>query len=306
MIPLAAAILLLPYCPGDSARALISLREVPVRALLFAEQAARIDGRGVVELAVLLELSGRFQEAARVYSLAAASPGEISDWLEDRIRGVSALDTTLVLEAVLRNRGDSAARKVVLMMPRPCSHEPFQHLSIIESDFTGGGPVLTCMVDSLPPGGMITRNTVVRITQRPFTFRPIDPVLTDSVLADMVLLAGQVEGTRDDPGPCLEMSRELVRRAGRNRLPMHVEGGLVFRGDSLVFHAWAVLDTLIPGLPVDPLLYRSDSMMAVGHCPADMIPLWNLDVTEGCELSALFSGAGTNLEMSMRAYFAGL
>jgi hypothetical protein len=100
------------------------------------------------------------------------------------------------------------------------------------------------------------------------------------------------------------MSRKLARRAGRNRLPMQVEGGVVFRGDSLVFHAWAVLDTLIPGLPVDPLLLRSDSMMAVGHCPTDMIPLWNLDFTEGCELSALFSGAGTDLEITMRAYFA--
>ncbi len=306
MIPLAAVLLMLPYCPEDSARALINLREVPLRAVLFAEQAARIDGGGVVELARLLELSGRFQEAARVYTLAAASPGETSDWLEDRARGVSELDTTLVLEARLRNLGGSTAGKVVLMIPRPCSHEPFQHLSIIESDFAGGGPVLTCMVDSLPPGGVITRTIVVRITQRPFTFRPIDCVLTDSVLAGMVRLAGQVEGTRDDPGPCLEMSRELARRAGRNRLPMHVEGGLVFRGDSLVFHAWAVLDTLIPGLPVDPLLLRSDSMMAVGHCPTDMIPLWNLDFTEGCELSALFSGAGTDLEITMRAYFAGL
>ncbi len=299
MILLATVLLTFPYCPVDSARASISIREVPVRALLFAEQAARIDGEGLLELARLLELSGRFREAGRVYALAAASGGETSDWLKNRSRGVSALDTTLVLEAVLRNRGDTTVERVILTMPRPRSHEPYQRLSILGSDFTGDGRLLTCLVDSLPPGGVVTKTTVVRVTQTPFTFRPLDSVLSDDALADLVLTAGRVEGTREDPGPCLEMSMELVKRSP---LPMHVEGGLVIRSDSLVFHAWAVLDTLIPGLPVDPLLFRSDSMMAVGHCPTDVIPLWGLDSTDGYELSALFSGAGADLEIGMRAY----
>lgn len=299
-------LLLIPYSPADSARALVTIRDIPLRALLFAEQAARYDGAGVVELARLLELAGRFAEAGRVYSLAAASGGPASSgWLPDRLRGVSTLDTILVLEACLRNRGDSTVRNVILMVPRPSSHEPYQNLAILESDFSGGGPVLTCVVDSLSPGDRVRKVIRIRLHQRPHTYRPIPNTLTDFLLRTLVGIAREVEGTRSDPGPCLEMSRELVRRAGESRMPMHVAGGLVYRGDSLVFHAWAVLDSIVPGLPFDPLLMKTDSLMAVGHCPSDMIPLWNLDYTDGCELSALYSGGGSSLEMTMRAYFSG-
>ncbi len=302
LVPL---LLLLPYSPSDSAQALLTIRDVPLRALLFAEQAARYDGQGVLQLGRLLELAGRFPDAARVYSLAAgeAGPGA-AGWLPDRLRGVSTLDTTLVLEASLRNNGDSTVRNVILMVPKPTAHQPYQNMWILESDFTGGGPVLTCLVDSLSPGGRVSRSIRVRILQRPHTFRPIAGALNDLLLATLVNISREAQGTRSNPGPCLEMSRELVRRAGEIHMPMHVAGGLVYRGDSLVFHAWAVLDSIIPGLPFDPLLMKSDSMMAVGHCPSDMIPLWNLDYTDGCELSALYSG-GSALEMTMRAYFAG-
>ncbi len=34
---------------------------------------------------------------------------------------------------------------------------------------------------------------------------------------------------------------------------MHVAGGLVYRGDTWSSHAWAVLDSIIPGLPFDTL-----------------------------------------------------
>lgn len=304
MTALLALLLLAPYCPSDSARALLTIRDVPLRALLFAEQGARTEGAEVVELGRLLELAGRFADAARVYSLAVAQTSpHTPGWLSDRLRGVSTLDTTLVLEACLRNRGTTTVRNVVLMVPRPTSHEPYQTIRIIESDFSGGGPVLTCVVDSLAPGARVFRTIRLGVHQRPHTFRPIHDALGDDTLRALIEIARRVKGTRADPGPCLEMSRELAEQARENIVPIHVAGGVMFRGDSLVFHAWTVLDSVVPGLPIDPLLMRTDSMMAVGHCPSDMIPLWNLDYTDGCELSALYSGISSNLEMNMRAYF---
>lgn len=306
MTALLLALLLAQYCPSDSARALLSIREIPLRALLFAEQGARADGAEVVEFARLLELAGRFTDAARVYSLAVAQTSPATPgWLTDRLRGVSTLDTVLVLEACLRNRGGTTVRNVVLMVPRPTSHEPYQTIRMIESDFSGGGPVLTCVVDSLAPGARVFKTIRLGIHQQPHTFRPIHAVLEDETITALMEIARRVEGTRADPGPCLEMSRELAEHVRENIVPIHVTGGVMFRGDSLVFHAWTVLDSVIPGLPIDPLLMRTDSMMAVGHCPSDMIPLWNLDYTDGCELSALYSGISSNLEMNMRAYFAG-
>jgi hypothetical protein len=304
MTTLLLFILLAPYCPSDSARALLSIREIPLRALLFAEQGARADGAAVVEFARLLELAGRFTDAARVYSLAVAQTSPATPgWLSDRLRGVSTLDTILVLEACLRNRGETTVRNVVLMVPRPTSHEPYQTIHVLESDFSGGGPVLTCVVDSLAPGARVFKTIRLGVNQRPHTFRPIHAVLGDDTIRALMDIARRVEGTRADPGPCLEMSRELAEQARESLIPIHVAGGVMFRGDSLVFHAWTVLDSVIPGLPIDPLLMRTDSMMAVGHCPSDMIPLWNLDYTDGCELSALYSGISSNLEMNMRAYF---
>ncbi len=305
MTALLTVLLLVPYCPSDSARTLLTIREVPLRALLFAEQGARSDGAEVVEFARLLELAGRFTDAARVYSLAVAQTGPSTPgWLSDRLRGVSTLDTTLVLEACLRNRGTTMVRNVVLMVPRPASHEPYQTICVLESDFSGGGPVLTCVVDSLAPGARVFKTIRLGVHQEPHTFRPIHAVLGDDTLKALMEIARRVEGTRAAPGPCLEMSRELAEQARESIVPIHVAGGVMFRGDSLVFHAWTVLDSLVPGLPIDPLLMRTDSMMAVGHCPSDMIPLWNLDYTDGCELSALYSGISSNLEMNMRAYFS--
>jgi len=304
MTVLLAALLLFPGSPADSARALISIRSVPVRALLFAEQAARLEGSAVLELAWLLELAGRFTDASRVYSLASANADRNSStWLTDRLRGVGVLDTTLVLRATLLNTGAETARNVVLMIPRPFSHMPYQHLSILESDFGGDGLVLTCLVDSLRPGERVEKTMRMRVFQRPHTFRPIDGILEESILRELVRGAREATGERSDPGPCLEMSMELVALASEMGISMHVAGGVVHRGDSLVFHAWAVLDTIIPGLPIDPLLMKTDSMMAVGHCPSDMIPLWNLDYTDGCELSALYSGRNSSLKMDMRAHF---
>ncbi len=297
-------VLLVPYSPADSARALVTMREVPLRALLFAEQASRIDGAGVLELGRLLELAGRFDDAGRVYALAAGGAvASTSGWLADRLRGVSVLDTTLVLEASLTNLGDTIVRNVVLMVPRPFAHEPYQTMRILSNDFSGGGPVLTCLVASLAPGETAVMNIRMELRQRPHTFRPIREALSDSILNEILGMARRVEGTRSAPGPCLEMSLALARQVAGNGIPIHVAGGLVQRGDSLVFHAWTVLDSIVPGLPVDPLLLRTDSLMAVGHCPSDMIPLWNLDYTDGCELSALYTGLDSNLEMSMRAYF---
>jgi hypothetical protein len=82
-----------------------------------------------------------------------------------------------------------------------------------------------------------------------------------------------------------------------------VTGGLlVTGGDSLVFHAW---NTLIGGsLPLDVSMFQSDSLRGIAHCPSDMIPLWDLDRTEGHEVSAFYVQPGADLQVGMTASFA--
>ena len=106
-------------------------------------------------------------------------------------------------------------------------------------------------------------------------------------------------------GPCLDMAVEFMEEARKEGIRAGVEGGLVRRGDSLVFHAWNVLLDGIPGLPVDPLLFRTDSLRAIGHCPCDVIPLWDLGAARGHELSVYHAGREADIGITLSAAFAG-
>ena len=86
------------FSPRDSCRILVTLAEVPDRALLFAELAASESGEGMLTMGRLLEVSGRFAEAAGYYRRIAV-PGSDPDlvrWLSDRQAGTLPLDTTIV------------------------------------------------------------------------------------------------------------------------------------------------------------------------------------------------------------------
>jgi hypothetical protein len=106
-------------------------------------------------------------------------------------------------------------------------------------------------------------------------------------------------------GPCFDMSRTLMERAGEELgLDLGITGGLIRRGDSLVFHAWNVTVDEVPGLPLDPLFFRIDTLFAVGHCPTDVIPLWDLLSTDGSEMVVIYPSQEAELEIGMEASYA--
>ena len=292
--------------PADSVRSLVTVASVPERALLFAELAARMEGGGAgVELASLLELAGEFSDARRQYDLMLASdPGdELRSWLVDRSRGSAAVDTQLVLDATVVNRGDEPVRDLELMMPLPRDHPPYQRLEIVESAMRLNGSVLTGRIGELEPGGRRHFRVVLRLRQVPGSFRPLPDTVGSLELSALLAearSASDAEGG-DGWGPCLAMARELrTRLAGR--LDLEVVGGVVRRGDSLVFHAWnMVADGPCEGMPVDPLLLSEDSLRGIGHCPTDLIPLWNLLSTGGNELSLVCPAGTPGLSIGLSA-----
>ena len=70
MSVLLAIMLSYGYSPSDSSWNLVTLGNIPERAILFAELAAKDGGKSTVDLAVMLEMAGRFAEAERCYYLA--------------------------------------------------------------------------------------------------------------------------------------------------------------------------------------------------------------------------------------------
>lgn len=304
-IIVAAFLLLLDISPQDSVGKSVSLAEIAPSAVLFAEMAARDGGEDALLLGRMLELSGRFDEAALYYRMALEDVrnSETAVWLEQRLAGSTPLDTILVLQARITNTGSSTARGLTLLMPLPESHPPYQEISILGGAFDPDSGFLVCSVDSLGAGERRNLPVFIRVEQRPFTYRPISmppgfPGL--DTLGD--LLRGiEVPSSFTGRGPCLDMSREVARLAGQAGFQVEVVGGLVWRGDSLIFHAWDVLANGLPGMPLDPLLFKSDSLRAVGHCPADVIPLWNL--ARGYELSVLYPSDQQGVEIGLRAFF---
>jgi len=295
------------FSPADSCARMVTLEQIPEQAVLYAELASRQGGDGPLLFGRMLELAGRFEDAALVYqaALASASDPLTGQWLRDRIRGVLPLDTILVLRASVTNLGTTTARGLLLVMPEPGSHPPYQRIDLLGGAFRADSGLLLCRLDSLPGGRSAVMPVFLHIVQRPFSFRP----LPDSAggfpleaLAD-VLRSVRIPDEYEGGGPCLSMSMEAMRTAAADGIGLDVVGGIVRRGDSLVFHAWDVLREGIPGMPADPLLFKTDSLRAFGHCPTDVIPLWDMMATGGHELSILFPEQEADLSISLTAFF---
>jgi hypothetical protein len=304
---LLAALAAAAISPADSCTARLDVLSIGPEALLYAELAAREGGGGTVLLARVLEAAGRFDEAASYYGVAAAGASDPStlEWLGQRIRGMHPLDSVLVLSASIRNPGPCTVRGLEVTMALPEPHPPYQESTIILSSLSRSGDVLLGTVDSLPPGGEAVLPVVLRIVQVPYTYRPVpDPGggVTARELAAMASSC-EVPGEHRGQGPCLDMSEDLVRTLAGRGLESELTGGLVLRGDSLVFHAWVVLRDGLPGMPLDPLLFETDSLRAFAHCPCDVVPLWDLGPTGGHELRVSLAPRGATVELGLRAAF---
>lgn len=287
--------------PADSVRELISIRSIPVAAIHYARMAAAEDGAWMLELGRLLEASGRFADARRVYGIALGNSisQETSDWLMNRRIGVSPMDTTVVLTVSITNRGTLIARDVQVILPMPVSHPPLQSLTILSTDFHQSGGVLTAGIPFIIPGGTIELCIELGIIQQPGTGRPIPRSLTDETLEWLTQTMGSMPVPETLPGPCIPMSEELTRLCGQRGIASRVEGGIILDRTGCIFHAWSILEE--QGLRADPLLFKTDSLLSIAHNPADVIPLWDLGPTDGYELSLLFSNPCYELEGSMTA-----
>jgi hypothetical protein len=308
MILLLLSLLAYTFSPQDSCRRLVTLAEIPERALLFAELAAGESGQGMLDMGRLLEVSGRFEEAASYYRRIAA-PGSDPDlirWLSDRSTGSLPLDTALVFEAAITNRGGNTVTGLTMLLPVPVSHPPYQEIEITESDFRMEGDLLSVEIDSLVPGETSRALLKIQLRQEPYTFRPIPAILSGTRLDTIAsIMAGiPVPPEFTGTGPCYDMSVDMLAEARSIGLELGITGGLVRRGDSLVFHAWNILTEDLPGLPLDPLFWKTDTLFAVGHCPTDVIPLWDLLSTEGSELVVLYPSQDADLEIGLDVFFA--
>ncbi|MCK5037143.1 MAG: hypothetical protein KAS73_14700, partial [Candidatus Sabulitectum sp.] len=81
-------------------------------------------------------------------------------------------------------------------------------------------------------------------------------------------------------------------------LTLQVEGGVILDRTGCIFHAWNVLEN--PVIRIDPLLFKTDSLLGFAHNPTDVIPLWNLGPTDGYELNLLYKNPDCRLQGSMR------
>ena len=281
-------LLLSSFSPGDSAMALANLRFVPEAAVLYAQMAAVENGEWLVGYGRLLEASGDFAGARRIYGLALgrSSDSGSSRWLVNRRAGTAPLDTTIVLLVRVANNGSVAARNIQVLMPEPVDHPPFQDLEVLTSAFALSMGLFTAEIPCLAPGDTAVLAAGLRIFQTPGTMRPVTPEISDETLN---ALAGLMRGLAVPdaiPGPCVPMSQELRDLAEAIGVALSVEGGLTVDSGELVFHAWNRIRGT--GVRLDPLLFKTDSLLAGAHCPTDVIPLWELDPTDGYELTLLF------------------
>ncbi len=305
---LTLSLLAYSFSPQDSCRKLVTLAEIPERALLFAELAAGESGQGMLDMGRLLEASGRFDEAADYYRRIAV-PGTDPDvlrWLTDRRAGSLPFDTILVFETRITNMGDRTVTDLTMLLPTPVSHPPYQEITITGGDYDRKGDLLSFSIDSLQSGETLTARLILAVRQEPYTFRPIPDPLAGASLNSIASLLAAIHVPEDytGSGPCFEMSLSMMDEARKLDLALGVTGGLLRRGDSLVFHAWNLLEEGVPGLPLDPLFWKTDSLLAVGHCPTDVIPLWDLLSTEGSELVVLYPSQDADLVIGMEVSFA--
>lgn len=287
--------------PADSARELISIRYIPEAAIHYSQMAAAADGSWMLEFGRLLEASGRFADAYRVYGIALGNSTSQanSDWLINRRQGVSPVDTTLVITASVTNTGNITAWGVQVILPMPVPHPPFQNLVILENDFTASGGLLNADIPFIAPGQTVEFSIVMNIVQRPGSTRPITESISDETLA---WIAGTVRALPIPaalPGPCVPMSEEMVRLAEEQGLTLGVQGGLILDRSGCIFHAWNVLEDT--NIRIDPLLFKEDSLLGIAHNPSDVIPLWDLGATDGYELNLLYKNPECHLMGTMSA-----
>jgi hypothetical protein len=307
---LLAVLLSYGYSPGDSSWNLVTLGNIPERAILFAELASKDGGRFTVDLAAMLEMAGRFTEAERYYSLAFNSSTDplLSEWLENRISGSRTLDTLVILSTLITNMSNEDAINISVEIPLPVSHPPYQQIERLAGIFETDGNLMRFEIGLLPSQATVVLPLILRIRQQPYSFRPLPlyyPDIYGSVsLQDISSLIRtiQVPENETGPGPCLEIAYVLQERATGAGLDLQIVGGL-FRTDSnsLLFHAW----NLDPetGIPIDAVLFQADSLRGIGHCPTDIIPLWNFEYTDGHEVSVFYPQQNIQLDVSMQAIY---
>lgn len=308
---LLAILLAYGYSPSDSSWSMVSLREIPERALLFAELAARDGGTKVVDLGSMLELAGRFERAEAVYRVAlnSAEDANVRDWLTERLMGTRPLDTLIILSARVTNESRGTAEAVRVEIPVPVPHPPYQQIEYSAGVFRTDGATLSCSLPELGPGRTVVLPLLIYLTQMPYTYRPLRETGEDgSGRIDLEVLAGiirsmEIPHSEDGPGPCLELAFRLKEMAGAEEVGLTVTGGLLRTAeDRLLFHAWNHL--IEGGMPMDVSLFHADSLRGIAHCPTDMIPLWDLESTGGHEVSVFFSRSDAELSVSMTAAFA--
>ena len=295
------ALMGIAFSPADSARALVNLRYIPEAAVLYAQMAAVEDGVWLVEYGRLLEASGDFQQAGRIYALALgrSTSDESVRWLLNRRAGTFPLDTTLVISVRIENTGTVAARNVQVLLPEPGQHPPFQDLVILSSDFTPSMGMLSAEIPCISPGETITLAMGLRILQQPGTMRPIPETVQEDELKWLSDTMRNLPVPDVLPGPCVPMCQEMARLGRENGVTLTTTGGVIIDNGQCVFHAWNTLQGT--GIRIDPLLFKTDSLLAVAHNPTDVIPLWELDSTDGYELTLLFDNSLYQLTGEMTA-----
>ncbi len=308
---LLAVLLAYAYSPGDSSWKLVTLGNIPERAILFAELAAAEGGRSTIDLATMLEMAGRFTEAEHCYSLALNSSTDplLSEWLENRLKGSRPLDTVIVLSTVITNMSDTDAIDISVEIPLPRSHPPYQRIEQLASAFIVEGDLMRQHIDILPSRATVVLPLILHITQQPYNFRPLPeqyPGISGSISLEDIssfIRTIQIPETETGPGPCLDIAYLLQDIAADAGLELHITGGLLIAGeDSLLFHAWnQVAGT---GIPIDAVLFHTDSLRGIGHCSTDIIPLWNFEHTDGHEVSVFYPQQDIQLDISMQASFA--
>ena len=305
-----AAILAFSYSPQDSCWKLVTLDNVPERAILFAQLAARDGGRAAVDYASMLELAGRFGEANRLYDIVLNTSSDtlLINWIESRMAGSLPVDTLIIISARIENTGEEELTDVTLKMPLPRSHEPYQQLETVGGAFRENDRVLHSYVHSLPGGTSVVLPLVLHVRQQPHTFRPLPIQFEGSrgpvTLEDLtrMLRSISVPDSENGPGPCLEAAMQADSLAGLMGLDLTVTGGLLRSGGSLDFHAWNTVSGA--DIPFDAVMFQSDSMRGIGHCPTDFIPLWNLEDTEGHELSVYYPGREREISIHVAVSYA--
>ena len=253
---------------------------------------------------------GRFDQAHRVYDIVLNSSSDslLSDWIQRRMAGTLPLDTLIIISVCIENIEEEDLSDVTLKMPRPRSHEPYQQLEIVGGAFREKGGVLRSYIRLLSGSTSVVLPLVMHIRQRPHTFRPLplyfegehDPVSLEEIAR--MLRSISLPVSENGPGPCLEAAMQAESLSALMGLDLTVTGGLLRSGGNLDFHAWNTVSGT--GIPMDAVMFQTDSMRGIGHCPTDFLPLWNLEDTEGHELSVYYPGREREISLHITVSYA--